>query len=210
MSIQSEITRLETAKSAIAAAIAGKGVTVPDGTMLDGMAALIEAIQAGGTISGDYMGYQVVSGVITFSENVTTSYKIQFPEGNRLRVKTTTGYVNRPFFILVPESSGSSVQGNIQLISAPTYGYGSNKPTVYAFINAYATDSSSFNSTYMKFVSLSWGVTPDSVNASSGSDRTFTEVTIPCTSNIRFMSGKTYRYVVGAPWGYKIDKVEVV
>lgn len=48
MSIQSEITRLETAKSAIAAAIAGKGVTVPDGTLLDGMAALIEAIQAGG------------------------------------------------------------------------------------------------------------------------------------------------------------------
>lgn len=48
MSIQREITRLESAKSAIAAAIAGKGVTVPDGTLLDGMAALIEAIEAGG------------------------------------------------------------------------------------------------------------------------------------------------------------------
>ncbi len=48
MSIQSEITRLESAKSAIAAAIAGKGVTVPDGTLLDGMAALIESIEAGG------------------------------------------------------------------------------------------------------------------------------------------------------------------
>ena len=51
MSIQSEITRLESAKSAIAAAIAGKGVTVPAGTMLDGMAALIEAIGAGGGAS---------------------------------------------------------------------------------------------------------------------------------------------------------------
>ena len=48
MSIQGEITRLETAKSAIAAAIAGKGVTVPDGTMLDGMADLIAGIEAGG------------------------------------------------------------------------------------------------------------------------------------------------------------------
>lgn len=47
MSIQSEITRLESAKSAIAAAIAGKGVTVPAGTMLDGMAALIQSISAG-------------------------------------------------------------------------------------------------------------------------------------------------------------------
>ena len=48
MSIVTEISRLKSAKSAIAAAIAGKGVTVPDGTMLDGMAALIEAIEAGG------------------------------------------------------------------------------------------------------------------------------------------------------------------
>ena len=63
MSIQSEITRPETAKSATAAAIAGKGVTVPDGTMLDGMAALIEAIQAGGTI-------KLFSGTITPSEDI--------------------------------------------------------------------------------------------------------------------------------------------
>lgn len=56
MSIQSEITRLETAKSAIAAAIAGKGVTVPDGTMLDGMASLIESIQAGGGSANVIMG----------------------------------------------------------------------------------------------------------------------------------------------------------
>lgn len=48
MSIVTEISRIKSAKSAIAAAIAGKGVTVPDGTLLDGMASLIEAIQAGG------------------------------------------------------------------------------------------------------------------------------------------------------------------
>lgn len=48
MSVQSEIARLETAKSAIKTAIEGKGVIVPDGTLLDGMAALIESIEAGG------------------------------------------------------------------------------------------------------------------------------------------------------------------
>ena len=48
MSVQSEITRLKNAKSAIKAAIEGKGVTVPDGTLLDGMAVLIESIEAGG------------------------------------------------------------------------------------------------------------------------------------------------------------------
>lgn len=48
MSIQTELTRLTNAKAAIKAAIEGKGVTVPDATLLDGMAALIESIEAGG------------------------------------------------------------------------------------------------------------------------------------------------------------------
>lgn len=48
MSIQTELTRITNAKAAIKTAIEGKGVTVPDGTLLDGMAALIEAIEAGG------------------------------------------------------------------------------------------------------------------------------------------------------------------
>ena len=48
MSIQTELSRITNAKAAIKAAIEGKGVTVPDGTLLDGMAALIESIEAGG------------------------------------------------------------------------------------------------------------------------------------------------------------------
>ena len=48
MSIQTNLTRITNAKSAIKTVIEGKGVTVPDGTLLDGMAALIESIEAGG------------------------------------------------------------------------------------------------------------------------------------------------------------------
>lgn len=50
MSIQTELTRIKNAKAAIKAAIEGKGVTVPDGTLLDGMASLIESIEAGGGV----------------------------------------------------------------------------------------------------------------------------------------------------------------
>lgn len=46
MSISSEINRLQMAKSDIASAIEEKGVTVSEDTKLDGMAALISAIQA--------------------------------------------------------------------------------------------------------------------------------------------------------------------
>lgn len=53
MSIQTELTRITNAKAAIKAAIEGKGVTVPGGTLLDGMAALIESIEAGGGGAGE-------------------------------------------------------------------------------------------------------------------------------------------------------------
>ena len=64
MSIQTELTRITNAKAAIKTAIEGKGVTVPAGTLLDGMAALIESIEAGG--SGDF---SIQAGTITFSES---------------------------------------------------------------------------------------------------------------------------------------------
>ena len=48
MSVQTELSRIINAKAAIKAAIEGKGVTVPEATLLDGMAALIESIEAGG------------------------------------------------------------------------------------------------------------------------------------------------------------------
>ena len=63
MSIQTELTRLTNAKAAIQTAIEGKGVTVPSGTLLDGMAALIESIEAGGG------NFSVETGSITFAES---------------------------------------------------------------------------------------------------------------------------------------------
>ena len=67
MSIQTELTRITNAKAAIKTAIEGKGVTVPAGTVLDGMASLIESIEAGGGGSA----YVVEKHVVTFAEEIT-------------------------------------------------------------------------------------------------------------------------------------------
>ena len=48
MSIATEITRLQNAKSALATSMVNKGVTVPAATKLDGYAALVDSIQTGG------------------------------------------------------------------------------------------------------------------------------------------------------------------
>ena len=78
MSIQTELTRIINAKAAIKTAIEGKGVTVPDGTLLDGMAALIEAIEVGG--SSDYTPFELVTmGTITPTED-TENLAIPIPD----------------------------------------------------------------------------------------------------------------------------------
>ena len=68
MSIQTELTRIINAKAAIKTAIEGKGVTVPEATLLDGMASLIESIEAGG---GGAPSLQSKS--VTYTENGTAT-----------------------------------------------------------------------------------------------------------------------------------------
>ena len=75
MSIQTELTRITNAKSAIKAAIEGKGVTVPDATLLDGMASLIERIEAGGGGGLEYNRlYIAATGTFTVTERTSISY----------------------------------------------------------------------------------------------------------------------------------------
>ncbi len=71
MSIQTELTRITNAKAAIKTAIEGKGVTVPDGTLLDGMAALIESIEGGGGGSGNF-----VTGTFTTTDDIKSNVVI--------------------------------------------------------------------------------------------------------------------------------------
>ena len=66
MSMQTELTRLKNAKAAIKAYIEGKGLTVPEGTLLDGMASMLESIEAGGGAGIELpTGYKVSTGTYT-------------------------------------------------------------------------------------------------------------------------------------------------
>lgn len=161
--------------------------------------------------AADYRGLPVITGEITFATDIATSYELEFPAGKRLRIKSSSGFLNRPFFLMVPSNipDGQS-SGQIRRISQPTWKAEGATPTVYAEINAYSEDASSWNSSYMKRVSLAWTKTADSVNTSSNVDVTFTGVTIPCAANFKLAAGWSYRYIVGAPIGWPVDLVEVV
>lgn len=100
MSIQTDLTRIKNAKSAIKAAIEGKGVTVPDATLLDGMAALIESIEAGGG-SGNF-----ATGTFTTTDDITSNIVIN----HNLGVK--------PKFIIVLSSDAAVYhQGSPEMLS---------------------------------------------------------------------------------------------
>ena len=105
MSIQTELTRITNAKAAIKAAIEGKGVTVPDATLLDGMAALIESIEAGGgggsgTGSGYATGTYTVASNITIGTDISKALKIDtglsevkiFAFSKNLKVSSPSNY----------------------------------------------------------------------------------------------------------------------
>ena len=101
MSIQTELTRLTNAKAAIKAAIEGKGVTVPDATLLDGMAALIESIQAGG--GG---GAKIATGSFTPAENCN-HYVITHNLGEKpnLAICICKSIVKQSFSLLYDDST---------------------------------------------------------------------------------------------------------
>lgn len=96
MSIQTELTRITNAKAAIKTAIEGKGVTVPEATLLDGMAALVESIEAGG---GTISGKKFISGEITFSETPTSEITISHD---------SLGFRSQPFVFLAGAASAPS------------------------------------------------------------------------------------------------------
>ena len=115
MSIQTELTRITNAKAAIKTAIEGKGITVPDGTLLDGMAALIESIEGGGGSIGEYA---IESGTFTPAEAITDSYVIETHVGGH-----STFFVcyRDPYFIEVTEAPrGISVIGMLPLLKYTT------------------------------------------------------------------------------------------
>lgn len=122
MSTANEITRLGNAKSAIAAAIANKGVTVPATTKLDGMASLIGQIKTGG-------GAEMVTGTIG---GMYTPIIWYVDSSGRVQTLWSGGSLTCPknSFLLADEATtDSAVTSNCSLLSVYTIdnGYLANK-----------------------------------------------------------------------------------
>ena len=118
MSIQTELSRIINAKSAIKAAIEGKGVTVPDATLLDGMAALIDSIEAGGGNASVFGSITPASnGPITITHNLGDGYNTV----QKVKGKTT---------ILIVAAAAANISAGVYSMCVVGKGYKESNGTV--------------------------------------------------------------------------------
>lgn len=166
MSIQTELTRIKNAKAAIKAAIEGKGITVPDGTLLDGMASLIEGIEAGGGDISSIFGRQTITGTFTLASDSRSYIMIDIGQ--------TLDKLPSLYFLFCDDTVGD------------LYDTGHR-----AFYAARTTESKySTGGVHIKngvIYSITWGDT---------SRITKSQILIPFNTNYSGLSGQTFRWIV--------------
>ena len=178
MSIQTELTRITNAKAAIKTAIEGKGVTVPDGTLRDGMAALIEGIEAGGGSSWTDSYSVFATGSFTPTERATEwSIDTGVPYSNH-DSNNTLNYLQQSL-IVWREPDGKSLNG-----------------LVIATLRSYSKQSTNYNGGALGSLA---GVTEDLFY--KGNTNGFPKVgetiwKIDGNSSIPFMAGRPYRWIL--------------
>ena len=137
MNIQTELSRIINAKAAIKTAIEGKGVTVPEATLLDGMAALIEAIEAGSGTDE----YVIESGTFTPAEAITDSYVIETHFGFPYTTMFFVCYRD-PYFI----ASSASLKRGISVIGyVPLYKNTTSNAKFGGYVGGTGTNNNNLN-----------------------------------------------------------------
>ena len=181
MSIQTELARITNAKAAIKAAIEGKGVTVPEATLLDGMASLIESIEAGGgekTLFGAYFE----TGSIIPASNIFMNYKIQFQRD----FSTIDGNTSAPLYIFV---LWCSIPPGNTSVATP------NNSWAWVFTGR-RQKGRSFS--YGQYVTESGSLRNESSSSTIGATAP-DSFTLVCSSSKKLAAGYVYNWIALAP-----------
>lgn len=181
MSIQTELTRIINAKAAIKTAIEGKGVTVPDGTLLDGMAALIESIEIGG--GGVELQYNRLypASTGTFTPAARTAVDTSSP----IIIEHNAGIV--PFVVLIT-SNGMNEINDLDFIVSWRIPHYNNK--YYNLTRLYSVSSKKDSSSTGKITSYG----PDYNNNYNWDTKNFNVAQVRSTFYVN--AGKTYTWTV--------------
>ena len=182
MGIQTDLSRIINAKAAIMAAIEGKGVTVPEATLLDGMAALIESIEAGGgeeTLFGSYFE----TGSIIPASDITTNYTIQFQRN----FANLPGNTNSPCYIFALWCSIPPGRTSVEI---------PNNSWAWVFIGRRKASS---GIAYGQYLSKSGSLINATYYGEIGSNDYSSFFTLYCTTSKKLAAGYVYNWIALAP-----------
>ena len=182
MSVQTEIDRLASAKAAIKTAIEGKGVTVPNGTLLDGMASLIESIEAGG-LEETLFGAYFETGSIIPASDITTDHTIQFQKN----FGHAAGNNNNPYYIF---ALWCSIPPGNTSIETP------NNSWAWVFIGR-RKRSAAFS--YGQYLSNSGSVRNATYLGEIGDNNSSSRFILNCTTSKKLTAGYVYNWIAFAP-----------
>lgn len=152
MSIASEITRLQTAKSDLATSITNKGVTVPASATLDDYSALVDSISGGGVNIHDEMSanmYVLTPNGTPYHTSYGDLFNFEYGKTYKIIVKCRTIVSSYYLFAYKGNASTPNVQIlslNNTNISETTYTH--NNATTFTRMGIYTSDSSQRSSYY--------------------------------------------------------------
>ena len=175
MSIATDVSRIKGNITAALAAIADKGVTVPDGSTSDALASLIASIEAGGGGLKNNRLAVVASGSFTVSERTEVS------SNNRFILQHDSGVI--PLLIIIEASKCSAASDfyNGVFFREPN-------PNIQTSSNVLALCTRRTSSTYTYYSNFSI-----ETGTLSGSDWTTDHVNLVCyNTTMYFKSGITY------------------
>ena len=184
MSVQTQIDRLASAKAAIKTAIEGKGVTVPNGTLLDGMASLIESIEAGG-LEETLFGAYFETGSIIPASDITTDHTIQFQKNFAHAAANNNN--NSPHYIF---ALWCSIPPGNTSIETP------NNSWAWVFIGR-RKRSAAFS--YGQYLSNSGSVRNATYLGEIGDNNSSSRFILNCTTSKKLTAGYVYNWIAFAP-----------
>lgn len=172
MSIQTDLTRIKNAKAAIKAYIEGNGLTVPDATLLDGMASMLEGIKT----------EKVITGTFTVESDIGT-YNIDY---------NPQSVDEWPLWLIIIAEKETTLYSNfegiwaIQIIysnvSMNKYGWFSSNYSERLYGCVGTPGSKKYYTPYLNISNIA---------------ATQTVSTNPSSINSNFIAGVTYRYYMG-------------
>ena len=198
MSIATEITRLQGAKSALKTAIEGKGVSVPSSALIDAYPDLVDQIQQGGGVPVAPAGVDEEKPIVFLDYDGTPIASYTFAEARSLTALPDNPY--KDAHSRLNFQGWTHTLAEVQALTYPQYVFACYMPKsgcmeidihLYTFLNPYLTPNFNMQMMGGGKVNIDWGDGQTTLNSSSVGAHTYAQAG-KYTIKVEFLDESSY------------------